>query len=83
MKYSTTKAVVNKIFPGAFRNGTAGLGMVRQPVQYQSGVLGRGLGDDSSGVSLSTDMMLGLAIGAAGVVLWCKNQHKIRGGARA
>jgi len=66
MKYSTTKAIVNKIRPGTFRNGYRGVG-----------ALGRAFGD-TTGVSLSSDMMLGIAIGALGIVAYCKTHHKLR-----
>ena len=59
--YSTTKAIINKIRPGTF------------PAQGYAGFGHAGLG---SGVSLSTNMMLGLALGAVGVVLYCKHQAK-------
>lgn len=68
MQYSTTKAIVNLVRPGTFVNPpapTAGLGRA-------------GLG---TAISFSTNMMLGLAVGAVGVIVWCKNQHKIRGSA--
>jgi hypothetical protein len=71
MKYSTTKAIVNAVRPGTFQNG----------VQGYKGYRGYGATGPGTGASISTDMMLGLAIGAVGVVLWCKNQHKIRGSA--
>lgn len=61
MKYSTTKAIVNLVRPGTFQNGFQGFGAT-------------GLG---TGVSLSTNMMLGLALGSLGVVLWCKHSHKL------
>jgi hypothetical protein len=67
-KYSTTKAVVNWIRPGTFQNG------------YQ-GYRGYGASALGTGVSLSTNMMLGIATGALGVVLWCKHSHKLKGSA--
>lgn len=72
MEYSTTKAIVNKFFPGTFRNGTAGLGFV-QPGAFRSGSLG-----DSTGVSLSTNMMLGMALGAVGYYYYLQHGHKLK-----
>ena len=68
-RYSTTRAVLHKLAPTVFP-AQAGLGMVR------------GIGD-ATGVSLSQDMMLGMAVGAVGVVLYCKNKHKLAAGKRA
>lgn len=48
-----------------------------RPGTFQQGYSGLG----ATGVSLSTNMMLGLALGSVGVVLWCKHQGKLRGSA--
>lgn len=65
MKYSTTKAIVNAVKPGTFRNG----------VQGYRGVRGVGLG---SSVALSTNAMLGLALGAVGMVLYLKQTGNLK-----
>ncbi len=66
MAYSTTKAVLHKLLPAVF------------PPQLQ-GYRGYGALGAGTGVSLSSNMMLGMAVGGVGAVLWCKNKHKIKG----
>lgn len=63
MKYSTTKALVNAVRPGTFRNGYQGY---------------RGYGSLGSSVSLSTNAMLGLALGAVGMVLYLKQTGQLK-----
>ena len=83
MRYSTTKAIIHRLLPGTFQE-YSGLGFT-QPGSYNSGSLGfpqpgaYNSGALGSGISMSTNMMLGLALGAVGVVLYCKHQGKLKG----
>ncbi len=67
MPYSTTKAIVNKVLPGTFLQGLGRTYGVRG--------LGGALG---TGVSLSPNAMLGLALGSVGMVLWLKHNGKLK-----
>lgn len=62
--YSTTKAIINKVRPGTFLQGLGRFGAMR------------GLG--GTGVSLSPNAMLGLALGSVGMVMWLKHNGKLK-----
>lgn len=69
-QYSTVKAIVNKVRPGTFAQNGYG-------EYFSSGVsgLGRALGA-GAGISFSTNMMIGMAIGAIGTVYFTKHKKK-------